>query len=176
MHLKLIAPLAAALALSACAKTAPPVMTADDPRNDGIAKTCTPTNPDMTKPAPYTASIAMTNDGWCGVFATDKDGKPFSLGLVRARPAHGRVFIQKVGNATRVEYTPENNYVGADTFTVALRNAANEDVPLAVSVNSTQGASVAPPPAAAAPTTTRPATRSTTPAKRTPARRSSSSR
>lgn len=168
MHLKLIAPLAAALALSACAKTAP-VLTADDPRNDGIAKTCTPTNPDMSKPGPHTASIAMTNDGWCGVFATDKSGKPFRYGLLRVRPAHGRVLIQTVANATRVEYTPENNYVGADTFTVALVSATPgvEDVPLAVSVNATQGASVAPPPSTAPAATTKP----TTPARRAPARR-----
>ncbi len=174
MHLKLIAPLAAALALSACAKTTPPVLTAADPRNDGIAKTCTPTNPDMTKPGPYNASIAMTNDGWCGVFAVGKDGKPFSLGLVRTRPAHGRVFIQKVENATRIEYTPENNYVGADTFTVALRSNASgvEDIPLAVSVNATQGVSMAPPPSAAPPAATRP----TTPARRAPARRSTTAR
>ena len=175
MHLKLIAPLAAALALTACAKTAPPVLTAEDPRNDGIAKTCTPTNPDLTKPGPYTASIAMTNDGWCGVFATDKDGKPFSLGLLRARPAHGRVLTQKVGNATRVEYTPENNYVGTDTFTIALRPTTGEDVPLVVSVNATPGAS-SPPPAATAPAATRPAARPSTPAKPTTKRRTAPAR
>ena len=49
MSLKLTAPLAAVLALSACAPR-PPGLQASDPRNDGIAKVCTPTNPDMSKP------------------------------------------------------------------------------------------------------------------------------
>ncbi len=149
MSLKLIAPLAAVLAVSACANTTPPVLADNDPRNDGIAKTCTPTNPDMTKPGPYTGSIAMTNDGWCGVFAVEKDGKPFSLGLLRTRPANGRVFIQKVANATRVEYTPNTGFTGTDSFTVALRSNQSgvEDTPLAVTVDVSQGErpAVAPP-------------------------------
>ncbi len=163
MSLKLFAPLAVALAVSACANTKPPVLAESDPRNDGIAKTCTPTNPDTTKPGPYTASIAMTDDGWCGVFAVEKDGKPFSLGLVRARPTNGRVFIQKVANSTRVEYTPNTGFTGTDSFTVALRSNQSgvEDIPLAVTVNVSQGErpAVAPPTTisrpAAAPSTSR---------------------
>ncbi len=177
MSLKLTAPLAAVLALSACAPK-PPVLQASDPRNDGIAKVCTPTNPDLTKPAPYAASIAMSNDGWCGVSAVDRSGKPFSLALVRVRPSHGRVFNQEVANVRRIEYTPDAGYTGADSFTVALRSspAGAEDVPLAVSVNVTQGDS----PAVAAPATpaARPApARSSKPTatKRSTTRRSSSS-
>jgi hypothetical protein len=140
LYLKLIAPLAAVLALSACAPK-PPVLQASDPRNDGIAKVCTPTNPDTSKPGPYTAAIAMSNDGWCGVSAVDSSGKPFSLALVRVRPSHGRVFNQEVANVRRVEYTPDAGYTGADSFTVALRSSqpGAEDVPLAVSVNVAQG-------------------------------------
>lgn len=177
MSLKLTAPLAAVLALSACAPK-PPVLQASDPRNEGIAKTCTPTNPDMAGPGPYAGSIVMTNDGWCGVFAAEK-GRPFRYGLVRARPAHGRVLVQTVENATRVEYTPEGGYVGADAFTVALRpsQSEGENVPLAVSVNVTQGdtpAVVAPAAAPAARPSAAPSKKPST-AKRSSTRRSNSS-
>ncbi len=150
MSLKSLAPLAAVLALAACNSTKPPVLSASDPRNDGIAKTCTPTNPDFTKPGPYNAAITMTNDGWCGAFAVERDGRPYVLGLVRTRPSHGRVLIQKVENASRVEYTPNTGFTGSDTFTVALRpnQSSAEDIPMAVSVNVTQGDR----PAVAAPT------------------------
>jgi hypothetical protein len=176
LSLKLIAPLAAVLALSACAPK-PPVLQASDPRNDGIAKVCTPTNPDTSKPGPYTAAIAMSNDGWCGVSAVDRSGKPFSLALVRVRPSHGRVFNQEVANVRRIEYTPDAGYTGADSFTVALRSsqAGGEDVPLAVSVNVAQGDA----PAVAAPATpaTRPAAPSSKPSttRRSSTRRSGSS-
>ena len=166
MQLKLLAPLAAMLALTACANTRPPVLADNDPRNDGIATTCTPTNPNMKTTSPYTGTIAMANDGWCGVFAVERDGKPFSLGLVRNRPEHGRVFIQKVANATRVEYTPNAGYVGSDAFTVALRsnNAGVEDTPLQVAVTVTPGTGAS----------TEPEAEPATPAKRRTPRRSSS--
>jgi len=177
LSLKLTAPLAAVLALSACAPK-PQVLQASDPRNDGIAKVCTPTNPDTSKPGPYTAAIAMSNDGWCGVSVVDRSGKPFSLALVRVRPSHGRVFNQEVANVRRIEYPPAAGYTGADSFTVALRSsqAGAEDVPLAVSVNVAQGDS----PAVAAPATpaARPApARSSKPTttKRSTTRRSRSS-
>lgn len=183
MSLKLFAPFAAVLALSACAPKPAPLQ-ASDPRNQGIAKVCTPTNPDMTGPGPHSASIVMSNDGWCGVSAVDKGGKPFSLALVRVRPSHGRVFNQEVANVRRVEYTPDAGFTGTDSFTVALRSGQSgaEDVPLAVSVNVTQGdgpavaiPAAAPAPAArssAAPSSRKP---STTGRSSSSTRRSSSS-
>ena len=172
MSFKLIAPLAAVLAVSACANTAPPTLAASDPRNDGIAKTCTPTNPDTSKPGPYTGSIAMTGDGWCGVFASD-GGKPFLLGLVRQRPANGRLEINRVENSTRAEYHPNPGFAGTDAFTVALRPSSGAaDVPLAVTVNVAQGERPAVAPAA---TTARPAATSTRSTRRT-TRRSSTTR
>jgi len=172
LHLKLFAPLAAVLVLSACANTKPPVLAENDPRNDGIATTCTPTNPDLKAAGPYSGTIAMANDGWCGVFAVERDGKPFSYGLVRSRPEHGRLFIQKVANATRVEYTPNAGYVGADAFTVALRSNKSgvEDTPLKVSVTVAQGTRASAEPEAEPASTTR----SSTPAKRRTTKRSSS--
>ena len=177
MSLKLTAPLAAVLALSACAPK-PPVLQASDPRNDGLAKVCTPTNPDTSKPGPYTAAMAMSNDGWCGVSAVDRSGKPFSFALVHVRPSHGRVFNQEVANVLRIEYTPDAGYSGPDSFTVTLRSsqAGAEDVPLAVSVNVERGDG----PVAAAPATpaarpaAAPSSKPTT-TKRSSTRRSSSS-
>ena len=167
MHIKLIATLAAAIALSGCAAKAPPAAQAVDLQNEGIAKTCTPSAVDLAPPS--TATIAMTNDGWCSVVTAEKDGQPFKFGLVKTRPAHGRVYIQPVNGQTRVEYTANAGYVGSDSFTVALasRTAGAPDTPLRVDVAVTQGEgqAIAPPPAP----TKKPATRA--PARRRSTRR-----
>jgi len=154
LHTKLIATLAAAVALSGCATKPAPSEEAADPQNEGIARTCTPSKVDPAAATP--ATITMTNDGWCGVFVADKSradkdgadksgadkgGQPFSLGLVKARPAHGRVYIQPVNQKTRIEYTANTGYVGADKFTVALRSrtAGVPDATLRVDVTVTPG-------------------------------------
>ena len=139
MHIKLIATLAAAVALSGCATKPAPTEQAIDLQNEGIAKTCTPSTVDPAAATP--ATIAMSNDGWCGVFVAEKDGQPFSLGLVKTRPAHGRVYIQPVNQKTRIEYTANTGYVGADTFSVALRSrtAGAPDTPLRVEVTVAPG-------------------------------------
>lgn len=169
MNSKLTASLAAALVLSGCATQTPPAtQAAVDLRQEGIAKTCTPSTVDLAAASPAPATIAMSSDGWCGVFVADK-GQPFQLGLVRARPAHGRVFIQPVNGQTRVEYTPNAGYAGADTFTVALRSrtAGTAEAMLRVNVTVAQGERPAVATPAAAPTTRTPAAR---PPARTPAR------
>ena len=168
MHIRLLSTLAAVAALSGCApqRAAPPV--AVDLQNEGIAKTCAPSTADPALTTP--ATIAMSNDGWCGVFATEQDGKAFNLGLLRSRPTHGRVFIQKVNDRTRIEYTPFPGYVGADSFTVALRSrtAATPDVALRVDVAVAPGNAPVAAPAAAQPT---PPARQPTTRTRPPARR-----
>lgn len=165
MHTKLIATLAAAVALSGCAAKPTPTEQAVDLQNDGIAKTCTPSKVDLAAATP--ATITMSNDGWCGVVTAEKDGQPFSLGLVKTRPAHGRVYIQAVNQQTRIEYTANAGYAGPDSFTVALRarTAGASDTPLRVDVTVLpgEGQPVAAPTAA-------PAKKPAAPA-RTPARR-----
>lgn len=147
VHMKLTATLAAAIALAGCATPTRQQQAAVDLQNDGIAKTCTPSAVDLAAATP--ATIAMTNDGWCGVFTAEKDGQPFNFGLVKTRPSHGRVYIQKIGAQTRVEYTPNAGYVGADSFAVALasRTQGTPDTALRVAVTVTQGDA---PPATAA--------------------------
>ena len=147
MHTKLIAA-AAALALSGCAKTPPPAP-AVDLQNGGMAKTCTPSAVDLAAPAP--ATIAMTNDGWCGVVTAEKEGQPFKYGLVKSRPEHGRVYIRPVNGQTRVEYTANPGFAGSDRFAVALvPNAAGvPDSSLRVDVTVTPGEGQAAAPAPA---------------------------
>ena len=159
-HLSLAA--FAALAVQSCAVQPVTQSVAQDEMLSGQSKTCTASTPDFKAAASAQATIAMTNDGWCGVSATDKDGRPFALALIGTRPTHGRVFTQAVAGRTRVEYTPYARYVGADTFSVALRpvgGGAEQTLQVAVNVS-----------AGVVPTAAEPAQRTTTtPAKRRPA-------
>lgn len=158
MNKHLIA-ITAAAALAGCAVQPTAQQAAGEDLNGGIAKTCSSTPVDIAAPG-ATSTITMTNDGWCAVRLKDKDGRPFQLGLLTARPQYGRVLIQKAGGETRIEYTPENRHVGSDRFTVALRTATPNvpDLAVQVLVNVTMGENMAPPPAPA-PATPAPATR-----------------
>ena len=178
MNLKPLTALAAALALGACAAKPPPPPTVD--LNVGISRTCDASPVDPASSA--AATIRMSSDGWCAMRAAEADGQPFLLGLVRARPEHGRVLIHKVGGQTRAEYTPNPGYAGADAFTVDLRSrtpgAADAKVQVAVTVLPDPGAPAAAPapapavPPAAATAPSRPAARPTRPS--TPAPRPAS--
>jgi hypothetical protein len=155
----LIAIAVTAIAVTGCAapQTQSPAATED--LNVGIAKTCTPSTVDLAAAPTASATIAMTNDGWCAIHTKDKGGQPFLLGLVKANPAHGRILIQKIGGETRVEYTATPRYVGTDKFTVALRstqpNTPDATVQVAVTVTMGEGMqAVEPPPPAPARKTT----------------------
>lgn len=167
-HTYCLATLLAALAVQGCT-TKPPVQEAVfDPMDEGKAKVCTPSNV-----SGGSATIAMSNDGWCGVTTADTDGQPFSYGRVRARPANGRITVQRVGPRTRIEYTPNAGFTGADKFSVALRSRAasapDTEVQVAVDVAQGDGPVLTPAAASAPPAQAeRPASR--TPASRTPAR------
>ena len=168
MNKHMIAIVATAVALTGCAtpQTQAPVATED--LNVGIASTCTPSAIDLSTAPTAAATITMTNDGWCAVHTKESSGKPFLLGLVKTNPAHGRILIQKVGGETRIEYTANERYVGADKFTVALRptTASAADNTVQVAVNVTMGPNMppeeAPKPAAPAPRSSRPARSSRT--------------
>jgi hypothetical protein len=87
----------------------------------GGAKTCTvpkivPVN-DKTTEAP----MKLANDGgWCGLPVHQDGPKPFASGLLTARPAHGNVLVHEVGDDTRIDYTPDHGFTGADSFSVKL--------------------------------------------------------
>ena len=117
-----LAAVATAALLQACAEkppSAPPprVFAAD---MTGAAKSCTV--PPVTPAQGKTIDVAMkvANDGgWC-VVTVNNNGRPYDAGLVAAQPSHGKLLIHTVGNDTRVDYTPEPRFSGADTFTVRL--------------------------------------------------------
>lgn len=162
----------AVLGLAGCATPpAPPAPTEDV--NVGIARSCTFTPVTPVPGGAANSTITMTNDGWCAVRVTERDGQPFLLGLVRQRPEHGRVLIEKLGGQSRLEYTADPGYVGQDRFSAALRsrNGATPDAAVEVAVTVNAGQAVAP---VAAPTPQQPErpTRRTTrrPTRRKPSR------
>ena len=68
-----------------------------------------------------TTAVKLGNDGgWCAVAVTQTDGQPFATGLLTTRPGHGKVLIHRVGDATRIDYTPDHGFTGADAFVVQL--------------------------------------------------------
>ena len=113
---------ATALLLQACAQQAAPAsgtrMYAADLA--GGAKHCTV--PKVT-PAPgqqVAATMQVGNDGgWCAI-TVDRGGKPYGAGLLVGEPTHGKVLIHTVGDSTRIDYTPDTRFTGADIFTVRL--------------------------------------------------------
>ena len=112
---------ASALLLSACAKQE----VAQAPRQaeplDGAAQVCTVTPNELPVGQPASVQMQVRNDGgWCAVRIADKDGTPFSYPLMRQKPAHGSVAVNKVNSNSRIEYTPNTGYAGPDAFTVAL--------------------------------------------------------
>jgi hypothetical protein len=65
-------------------------------------------------------AMQLGNDGgWCAITVSN-GGKPFSAGLLTSEPSHGKVLIHTVGDNTRIDYTPDVRYRGADTFAVRL--------------------------------------------------------
>lgn len=46
--------------------------------------------------------------------------QPYDSYLMVTRPAHGRVFAHRVGNNTRIDYTPDAGFTGADSYAIRL--------------------------------------------------------
>jgi len=86
----------------------------------GAAKSCSVDGPSLKDGQVTDATMKVGNDGgWCGI-SVAQGGKPFDAGLLTSRPTHGKVFIHKVGDVTRIDYTPDRGFVGTDTFIVKL--------------------------------------------------------
>jgi hypothetical protein len=84
------------------------------------AKTCQTPKPDTIPGKTIDASMKVSSDGgWCGLSVAN-GGRPFDAELLTAAPAHGKVYVHRVGNDTRIDYTPEAGFTGADAFTVQL--------------------------------------------------------
>lgn len=100
----------------------------------GAAKTCVAPKPELKAGAMTDVAMKVGNDGgWCGITVAQPSGKPFDAGLLSGRPTHGKVFIHQVGDNTRIDYTPDRGFVGADTFAVKLL-PGNPGVQVAVTV------------------------------------------
>jgi len=54
------------------------------------------------------------------VTVAQSGGRPFSAGLLQTRAQHGRVHVHTVGDNTRIDYTPDTGFTGADSFAVKL--------------------------------------------------------
>lgn len=87
----------------------------------GAAKSCITPKPTLKDREVTEVPLKMGNDqGWCGITVAQASARPFDAGLLVKRPAHGKVFIHSVGDATRIDYTPNRGFVGSDSFTVRL--------------------------------------------------------
>jgi hypothetical protein len=86
----------------------------------GGAKSCVAPKPKLEEGKESSANMKVGNDGgWCGITVA-QDGKPYDAGLVTRAPEHGNVYIHQVGDDTRIDYTPDRGFSGADTFMVTL--------------------------------------------------------
>lgn len=115
--------------LSACANEEPPppappaiVYSAD---LQGAARLCnTPKQVTLVPGQTAETQMVVGNEGgWCAISVAVPGAQPtraYDAGLLTTRPAHGKVYVHEVGFATRIDYTPEPGYAGADAFTVEL--------------------------------------------------------
>jgi hypothetical protein len=86
----------------------------------GGAKTCVVSKFELAPGKEAAASMQVGNDGgWCGI-SVAVDGKPYDTGLLTQPPEHGAVYIHPVGENTRIDYTPELGFSGADSFVARL--------------------------------------------------------
>jgi hypothetical protein len=86
----------------------------------GAAKTCVV--PTVAPVAGQETPVAMKlgNDGgWCAITVRD-GGRPYAAGLLATNPVHGKVLIHTVGSNTRIDYTPDHGFAGADAFSAKL--------------------------------------------------------
>ncbi len=87
----------------------------------GGAKSCAVPSVTVVDGKEIAVPMTVGNDGgWCGITVSQSGQQPFSAGLLAARPAHGTIFIHTVGDATRIDYTPDRHFVGQDSFMVRL--------------------------------------------------------
>jgi hypothetical protein len=87
---------------------------------EGGAKTCDVPKLKLDTGKEVSARMQVGNDGgWCGITLA-QDSRPYDAGLLTQPPEHGSVYIHPVGDDTRIDYTPEPGFSGADSFVVKL--------------------------------------------------------
>jgi hypothetical protein len=114
------------LMLQGCAEIRQPEAAASGPRMyaadmTGGARSCVAPKLSLTDGKPTDAAMTVGNDGgWCAINVAQAGGKPYDAGLLSQVPQHGKVLIHVVGDVTRIDYTPDPAYAGADSFAVTL--------------------------------------------------------
>ena len=86
----------------------------------GTARQCKVGPVTLTAGKETNAAMAVGNDGGRCSLLVAQDGHPYSAGLLTTPATHGKVYVHAVGDDTRVDYTPDTGFVGADAFTVTL--------------------------------------------------------
>jgi hypothetical protein len=87
----------------------------------GGARKCEAPTPSLTDGQTSDVQMKVANDGgWCGVTVAQRSGRPFDSGLLSARPSRGKVAVNRVGDVTRIAYTPAPGFTGTDSFAVRL--------------------------------------------------------
>jgi hypothetical protein len=90
-------------------------------------------------------TISVANDGgWCAI-SVAAGNRPYAAGLLTQPPAHGKVYVHTVGDATRIDYTPDVGFTGADTYVVKFLPGA-PTLRVAVTVTPGPASVVATPP------------------------------
>jgi len=148
------AAVAGLLVLQGCAEQraeAPPAARIYAVDLQGAARLCTVPAVSLTTDRPAEATMVVGNDGgWCAISVSQPGPKPYDAGLVTERPAHGRLNIHTVGNATRIDYTPDRGYAGPDAFAVRMV-PGGAALKVAVTVQATEPAAAPTTPSAATP-------------------------
>lgn len=86
----------------------------------GMARKCVAEAPTINDGQAAQMTMSLTNDGgWCGVFVS-RSGRPYDSALMATRPGRGKIVVNRVGDRTRIAYTPNQGFVGNDTFSVKL--------------------------------------------------------
>ncbi len=86
----------------------------------GAAKQCKVGPVALAAGKPAATTMTVANDGgWCAI-SVAADGRPYGAGLLTVDASHGKVYVHQVGDATRIDYTPDRGFVGPNSFTVTL--------------------------------------------------------
>ncbi len=124
-----VAALAAACLIQGCT---PPRVTASGTRlyaSDlaGGARSCAVPSVTITHGQESDVPMTVGNDGgWCAITIAQAGGQPYAAGLVTIPPTHGTLYIHTVGDATRIDYTPDAGFLGHDNF--AIRTVPGNDL------------------------------------------------
>jgi len=112
----------ACLLLASC-QTKPPAPSARIYAVDlaGGAKSCTVPAVELADGKSTAAAMRVVNDGgWCAITLPRPGRVPYAAGVLQTRALHGQVHIHTVGDNTRIDYTPDADFAGTDSFVVRL--------------------------------------------------------